>query len=110
MTTNLISDLSTISFYPKLALDKLVEKSDWIICHDVAESLSSGQHITEIDIGIGTLLISVSEEEVGYKFIPSSKLENGVKVTARTGKSPLIKNTEDAISSRAIRTYKDIFQ
>ena len=43
----------------------------------------------EINIGIGTLLISDDQDIVKYKFIPSESLEGSINETLRTGKSPL---------------------
>lgn len=106
---NLNQDLSQLTTVPKLQLDNMVKTSLDIICHNVQESLSAKETITTIDIGIGTLYIKVEGEEIKYKFIPSHRLENGIKYTVTTGESPLIDAVANVLKDRICNTYKDLF-
>lgn len=107
---NLTTDLSTLTSIPKASLDKLVEKSQWCICHSVEESILNRNNIVEINIGIGILYIKLEEENIKYKFIPSQSLEDCVRDTVLNKHNPLIAVTEQALITRIINTYKDIFQ
>lgn len=62
----------------------------------------------EINIGVGTLLISDDQDIVKYKFIPSESLEESINETLRTGKSPLELKLEKSLLNKIIKTYKDI--
>ena len=42
------------------------------------------------------------------KFIPSSKLENGIKYAITSGESPLINKVELLLKDRICNTYKDL--
>lgn len=63
---------------------------------------------TEMDIGIGTLLISDNEETVKYKFIPSKALEELVNETIQNKKSPLELKLEKNLVNKILNTYKTI--
>lgn len=63
---------------------------------------------TEMDIGIGTLLISDDEETVKYKFIPSKVLEESVNETIQNKKSPLELKLEKNLVNKILNTYKTI--
>lgn len=107
---NLSTDLSILTTIPKNTLDNLVDKSLWCICHTVEENLINHNEITEINIGLGTLLIKVEEGSIRYKFIPSPKLEESVRDTVVNKENPLIANVESTLASRIVNTYKDLFQ
>lgn len=57
--TDIIEDISTITTIPPVSLRKLFDKVGWCICNAVEESRLKEQDITEVNIGFGTLLISV---------------------------------------------------
>lgn len=106
---NIIDDLSTITTIPPASLRKLFEKVGWCICNGVLESRLAEQDITEINLGYGTLIISIENNQIEYKFIPSSKLEKGLIETVVNKKNPLVVNLEETFANRILKTYKDMF-
>ena len=78
---NIIKDISTLTTIPYATLVKLVDIAELCICHAVEESKLRNGDLTSINIGVGTLNIKTSDDEIKYKFIPSSKLEENVSLT-----------------------------
>jgi hypothetical protein len=108
MVNDGIQDLATVSTFPYFTLKKLSSKMCDIISHSVKESLMNNEDICEIDIGIGKLLIGVTDD-LKFKFIPNDELESGVIKVFNGGESTLIENVESAIKSRVISAYKDLY-
>lgn len=104
----LANDISALTTISLKALWDLEDKARDCISHDVYENLISGECLTEIDIGIGTLYIKCEESEIKYKFIPAKKLEEKVAQTVRTKTSPVVLNVETALKNRIEKTYKDL--
>lgn len=105
---SLINDLATITTIPVNSLQKLKEKEIYIICNDVEESTLQNDNITEINIGIGNLIIEVKDNFINYKFVPSSKLEKNLISTIVNKKNPLTNIFEETLVNRIVKTYKDI--
>ncbi len=106
---NVSEDVSILSTIPQDTINKLLKEVTWSICHSVEEDLLNNNTLTKIDIGLGTLLISNEEDTIKYKFIPSSTLEDSVKETILSKKSPLESILEDTLIRKILHTYKDIF-
>ena len=106
---NLNQDLSQLTTIPRLQFDNINKVQTNLICHYVAEGLADQEQQVSVDIGIGTLYIKVDGEEIRYKFIPSHKLENGVKYAVVTKESPLVGDVESIIKDRICNAYKDLF-
>ena len=107
--TNLLSDLSILSGVAVTNLEKLSLLSGDIISHAVFEAKLNHEPVAEIDIGIGLLYILISEEELKYKFIPSSTTQFAVKQTLAKNRSRLIDKVDSTLSRRIMNTYKDLF-
>lgn len=106
---NLIQDLSTLTTIPEDALLKLKDKIIWVICDSAESELLSGEGLIKVDLGIGTLLLSISEDdEILYKFIPSANLEDALKETFINKKNPLKLKLEKLLANKIIKTYKDM--
>lgn len=104
-----LHDLSTITTIPYQTLQKLFEKLSWVICDAVQDSLMNKEDFASIDIGIGTVDISVSNDTVEYRFVPSKSLESSVIQTVEDKSNPLVKNIESSLVKRIVNTYKDLF-
>lgn len=102
-------NLSTLTTIPKASLDRLDEKRCFIICDEVDTAIKNCESIASIDIGVGTLIINVTDSDIIYKFIPSSSLERYLKDVILEGENPLTGQLEKTIASRIINTYKDLF-
>lgn len=106
---DLIQDLATLTTIAKYNLDNLVNKSIFVISHDVVESLREDKEITSIDIGIGTLHIQHTSGVIKYKFIPSKTLDNSICDAYKNRESILALEIDNALGERINNTYKDLF-
>lgn len=109
MTFNLIEDLNTLTTIPNGTLNKLVDKVNYIICNDLEEAMLNSDNTMELNIGIGTLILTLEDDSLEYKFIPTQKLENSIVSTIKDKKNPLEVNIENALVSRILKAYKDMF-
>lgn len=105
---NLIEDLNKITTIPTSKLDKLLDISKYLISQYVCEDKTQNEDISEIDIGFGQLLITKTEGEVKYKFIPSEDLQQLIKLTYNTSTGPLELKLEENLAKKFINTYKDL--
>lgn len=108
MTFNVLNDLATLTTIPQATLVKLMDKMGWCICNLVEESSLNSDSITEIDLGIGKLILNIENNEIEYKFIPSTKLESNIIKTIKEKKNPLLNKLETSLADRIINTYKDM--
>lgn len=106
---NLLADLSILSGVAVTNLERLTLLSNDIISHAVFEAKLNKEPVAEIDLGIGTLYILISEDELKYKFIPSSVTQFAVKQTLTKNKSRLTGKVETTLGRRIMNTYKDLF-
>lgn len=105
---NLILDVSKLSNIPSATLSKIQDLEKILIAQYISESILTDQETTEIDIGLGKLLIRVSDSEIKYKFIPSKALDQQLINTVNSKTSPLIDKLENSIQEKIMRTYKEM--
>ena len=108
MTFDLISDISALTTLPDATLRKLCDKSIECICHGVLESDLKNDGETFVNTPIGSIKIIVTRDEIHYRFIPSSKLENMLIDALSSGTDPLVTKIEDGLVARILNTYKDL--
>lgn len=106
--TNIIDDLSELSTINKKVFTNLLDKIIFCINDAIAESLLENKEITEVDIGLGTLIIKHTKEEIRYKFIPSAKFNSSINNTIVNGKSPLELVFEETLKNKLNNVYKDL--
>ncbi len=106
--TDILDDVSTLTMIPKESLIKLSDKMIWCICNQIEEDKLKTNDISELDIGIGTLLIQNEEDTIRYKFIPSDALESSVIKTINDGTNPLKERLEKRLIQKILNTYKTI--
>ena len=104
---DIINDLSTLTTIPYVSLERLVDLSVACISHSIEESLLDDETYTMVDIGVGRLGIKVEDNTILYKFIPSTKLEDTIRQTILSGKSPLTVKVEETLKDKITKTYKD---
>lgn len=104
----MINDLAKITTIPIFTLKKLCINIVLCICHNVLEHYLNKEVDTTADIGIGKLNISIQENEILYKFIPSHKFEQLLLETIRTKQSPLITKAEQVLVTKVTNTYKEL--
>ena len=106
---NLLEDISNLSTVAITNLNKLTSLSEDVIGHAVLEAILNKDNMVEVDIGIGLLYILISEDEIKYKFIPSTKVQNSVELAVNKKKSKLIERVDEVLGRRIMNTYKDLF-
>lgn len=104
-----IEDLSVITTIPKNSLKRLIEKSKFIICHDIKETLIEKKTDTVIDIGIGVLTIHIEDDTIKYRFEPAPSFEDAIIHTVETGENPLTYELESSLVTRITKAQKDLF-
>lgn len=107
--TNILDDLCKITTIPAASLNKLVDTAGKCICNSVYESQLKQELITDVNIGLGNIIISIEDNALTYKFIPSSKFERNLVTTIVNKKNPLAEKVETTFVNRIISTYKDMF-
>lgn len=105
---DLIQDVSKLTAVSQITLNKLANVVSLCICNAVYESVLENEPITEIKLGIGTLLIKYENNEVLYKFIPNQKLENQLIDTIKTNESPLVLELELSLKDKIEAVYKEL--
>lgn len=105
---SLIDDLVKVTTIQKATLDRLCNISIDCIGHSLYESICSSEDVTEIALGIGTLLMKIEDNTISYKFIPNNKLESTLINVVQNNESPLTKSVEKSIVDKIEKTYKDL--
>jgi hypothetical protein len=105
---SIIKELSAITTIPINSLQKLKEKEVYLICNAVEEATLQGEALTEVNIGIGNLIILIENGFITYKFAPSSKLEKNLVSTIMNKKNPLTNLFEETLANKVVKTYKDM--
>lgn len=109
MKSELKKDLSTLTTINESTLSKLNDKVLWCINDIVEKSILNKDDTAEINLGLGTLIIKISNEEIKYKFIPSQDLEKSVTNTVVTERNELVSIMEETLVSKITNLYKDFF-
>ena len=107
-TFDLVSDISKLTTIPDKTLRNLCDKGIECICHDVIEMIQKESEETNIELGIGLLKIIKEEDELHYRFIPSSKLEDSLINSIVNNEDPLTYRIEEALKNRIVNTYKEL--
>lgn len=104
----LTNDLSQLTSIPQKVLKKLCELSIYCINEEVFESLNDGEPVVEVDIGIGDLLIQLSDNELKFKFIPSDMLKQEVINTIQQHENSMIVKLNYNLVDTITKTYKEL--
>lgn len=107
--SNLNEKLSILTTIPEKSLSKLTEKSYYVVSDIILEDIMNDKDVSEIDIGIGTIIIQHSGDSIKYKFIPSKNLDITVKSTIINKKNTLEYILEQTLKDKVTNTYKDLF-
>ena len=67
-------DISKLSTIPLQEVQYIFDFMNDCICYNLQESLKNKEENIDIDIGIGTLILNICNDELSYKFIPSNNL------------------------------------
>jgi len=109
MNQNLINDVSELTCLKRYFLDKLINTANYCISDYILEAKLKDEDLVSIDLGIGTLNIIITNNEIEYNFVPSNKLEKSIVETYQTEQCPMREVVSEALVNRMVSTYKEIF-
>lgn len=106
--SNVVHDLSVLTNVPETYVEKLLQKTTYVICEQIKEDLIADEEVSEIDLYIGKLYIKYSGEEIRYKFIPSETLQSAVQSTVNNKLNLLENKLNEALVKKFVQLYKDL--
>ena len=105
---NILEDVSKLIGIDSRYLTKITDNGVYAINSAVEETMLNNSEYTELDIGLGTLVIGIFDNEIKYKFIPSKRLESTVKDTVINKRNMLERKLESSLKDKLIKTYQDL--
>ena len=107
--TDVTRDLATVTCLSYTAVQAILDKIPYLISHAVCEAVVAGEDVADVDLGFGVFSISIGDDEVRTKFIPSRKMEALIKEATETDSSPLIGALEESLRNKIKNSYKTLF-
>ena len=108
--SDLTKKLSLLTTVDQQYIKKLFDKIPWIICDGLScEMVSSENPSVTLSLGYGNLIISVIDDQIKYKFVPTKEFEDQVVDTVCNGFNSLAINLEKSLASKLTTIYKDLF-
>ncbi len=104
--TNIVNDISILMKVPNKALDAFVEKANLCIGSIIADAQKSGEQNVVINIGIGTLSVSLADMQC--KFVPSKALKTTIKDCLTKNVDPLELELEKALSNKLMAIVDEV--
>lgn len=101
-------NLSTLTTLPEDTINCFSKYLKHAHSHDIATQMLNSESSYTLDIFEGTLLIQVIDDEVKYKFIPSTEFNDIVCNTIITKKSSLVEAMSDKLKNILSKTFKDV--
>lgn len=109
MDVNIKEDLSTLTTINESVFTKLVNKIEWCISDGIEKAIHNGENQVNVDIDLGTLIISFDNDQIKYKFRPNQRLEKVITNAVVNERNDLVLNIEESLVSKLINTYKNFF-
>ena len=103
----LVDDLATITTIPKEALVKLLKRAEYCLSDSIVEQRLNNNEVIELDIGIGSILLKLVDEDIKFKFVPSDDFRQIVK-TSFNGENSLSNVLEKNLVTKVTKAYKDL--
>ena len=104
----IIKDLNSLTSIPEKILEKLSDNILFLILQNLEETLTKKENICEINLNLGTLIISIEEEELKFKFIPSKKLEKEILKTLELNENSMTQILTNNMVNALEKTYKEL--
>ena len=108
MENNITKDVSVLSTISEKTLSKLINIYIYAINEAIEESMLEHKNKSELDIGLGTLIILHEDNELKFKFIPSAKLKESIINTVVNKQNTLDIVLENTLINRITNRYKDL--
>ena len=109
MRVDVKESLSTLTTINELSINRLFDKITWIISDAVEQAELSGDDTVELDLGFGTVKITIENKSIKYKFVPSKFTEESIIDTIVNGKNQLTFEIEKNLVAKLSNIYKDMF-
>lgn len=108
LKTNLIQDLSLLTTIEENKLKHLMKLSLACISEEFNEMVLNGDTDLSYDIGIGTLMIGLRNNEVKYKFVPADILGKNLDNILKGKQNLLEAKIEKQLAKAIENIYKDL--
>lgn len=108
MVHNLIQNLEDLTQINSSVYSKITRISESCICDYIIHAIENDEDIVSVYIGLGTLELNISDDEIFYKFIPNKKFEKKILKTLETEDSPLVQEIEAKLNKKILDTYKEL--
>lgn len=105
---NLTEDLSELTTVSQKTFERFEKVIIKIIGNAIREGELSGEGITDVVSGIGTISIKHEGDEMRFRFTPSQKLRETAVSMTRDETDPIELSLETALADKLINTYKDL--
>lgn len=104
----IIKDLNSLTSIPEKILEKLSDNILFLILQNLEETLIKKENVCEINLNLGILIISIEEEELKFKFIPSKKLEKEILKTLELNENSMNQILTNNMINALEKTYKEL--
>lgn len=104
----IIKDLADLTSVSEKIFEKLSNNIMFLILQNLEETINKNEKICEFDLNLGKLLISLEDDELKFKFIPSKKLEKEIIKTIEEGQNSMEKILISNMISTLEKTYKEL--
>ena len=109
MKYNIIEKVQQLTTIEDVTLKRLSNLVENCMVDAVYEGVLSNDDVVEIDLDFCKIVISKSNNELRYKFVPSAKLEEDIIKAIKEKKNSLDDVILDKLKSSLLSTYKDLF-
>lgn len=106
---NLIEDLASLTNIESNVLTKIISKSDYCFSDYINEAYLQGSNTICVNIGFGKIIISIENNSVKYKFIPSENLEKIIIDTLNNDSNMLEFELSKSAVDKLLNNYKELF-
>jgi len=105
---NIVEDVSNVTTIPTKVLEKLFTTFIYCVSDAVYEAKKQDKDVVDVDIGLGTLSLKLTEESVTYKFIPSEEFQEALKSTILDERNLLESKLEQTFINKVTNLYKEL--
>ena len=109
MKYNILEKVQKLTTIEESTLERLSNLISNCIVDAVFEGVLNDDEIVDIDLYFCRIVISRSNNELRYKFVPSAKLEEDIVKAIKEKKNSLDTIVLDKLKNNLLSTYKDLF-
>lgn len=104
---NVLNDIGTLIRIPNKTMDELSNKACLCIGSIICDAKLAGEKMIEINIGIGTLSVNLTDMQC--KFVPGKQLKQTIKKGIETGIDPLECALEEELADKLVAACAEVF-